>query len=193
MERKEEMMAEVLELVEARALVRLRNLLCEQNPADVAEIIGELKDKEIPLVFRILPKDLAGDAFSYMENDDRELLIRSFSDNELKEIVDELYVDDAADLVEEMPANVVQRILKNADPEMRSSINQILRYPEYSAGSIMTTEYVSLRPHMTVEEAILQMNLLGHQFFVFKDDQTNDTCVVYARKDGGYGLIVPEK
>ncbi len=85
-----------------------------------------------------------------MEPDAQELLIRGFSDNELKEVLDELYVDDAADIVEEMPANVVKRILKHADPEMRSSINQILRYPENSAGSIMTTEYVSLRPNMTI-------------------------------------------
>jgi magnesium transporter len=107
-----------------------------------------------------------------METEAQELLIRSFSDNELKEIVDELYVDDAADLVEEMPANVVKRILKQADPEMRRSINQILRYPEYSAGSIMTTEYVSLRPSMTVEEAILRIRRQG------VDKETIYTCYV---------------
>ncbi len=152
MERKEEIMAEVLELVEARALVRLRNLLCEQNPADVAEMIGELNDKEIPLVFRILPKDLAGDAFSYMENDDRELLIRSFSDVELREILDELWLDDTVDIIEEMPANVVTRILKNTDPAVRRQINELLKYPEDSAGSIMTVEYVSLKKDLTVAE-----------------------------------------
>ena len=110
-----------------------------------------------------------------MEPEAQALLIRSFSDNELKEIVDELYVDDAADLVEEMPANVVKRILKQADPEMRRSINQILRYPENSAGSLMTTEYVSLRPNMTVEEAILRIRRQG------LDKETIYTC--YVTKD----------
>ena len=107
-----------------------------------------------------------------MDPDAQELLIRGFSDNELKEIVDELYVDDAADLVEEMPANVVKRILKQADPDMRKSINQILRYPENSAGSLMTTEYVALRPEMTVEEAILRIRRQG------VDKETIYTCYV---------------
>ena len=111
------------------------------------------------------------------------MLIRGFSDNELREVLDELYVDDAADLVEEMPANVVKRILKHADPEMRSSINQILRYPEYSAGSIMTTEYVSLRPHMTVEEAILRIRRQG------VDKETIYTCYVTAKDRTLLGMV----
>ena len=110
-----------------------------------------------------------------MESDDQQLLIQGFSDNELKEVLDELYVDDAADLVEEMPANVVQRILRQADPEMRRSINQILQYPENSAGSLMTTEYVSLRPNMTVEESILRIRRQG------VDKETIYTC--YVTKD----------
>ena len=135
-------------------------------------LLAMLEDKQIPVMFRLLPKEQAAETFVEMEPDAQELLIRGFSDNELKEVLDELYVDDAADLVEEMPANVVQRILKNADPEMRSSINQILRYPEYSAGSIMTTEYVSLRPSMTVEEAILRIRRQG------VDKETIYTCYV---------------
>jgi magnesium transporter len=123
-------------------------------------------------MFRLLPKETAAETFVEMEPDAQELLIRGFSDNELKEVLDELYVDDAADIVEEMPANVVKRILKQADPEMRRSINQILRYPEYSAGSIMTTEYVSLRPSMTVEEAILRIRRQG------VDKETIYTCYV---------------
>ena len=118
-----------------------------------------------------------------MEPDDQELLIQGFSDNELKEVLDELYVDDAADLVEEMPANVVKRILKAADPEMRSSINQILRYPDYSAGSIMTTEYVSLRPNMTVGEAILRIRRQG------VDKETIYTCYVLAKDRTLTGLV----
>ena len=126
-------------------------------------------------MYRLLPKELAAETFVEMEPDDQEALIKSFSDAELKEVLDELYVDDAADIVEEMPANVVKRILKQADPEMRSSINQILRYPEYSAGSIMTTEYVSLRPNMTVEEAILRIRRQG------VDKETIYTCYVTAK------------
>ena len=162
-------MAERFEIVE-QALIRmledkkyatLRDILQTMNPADIAAVFNALEEDRIPLLFRLLPKELAAETFVEMEPDDQELLIRSFSDNELKEIVDELYVDDAADLVEEMPANVVKRILKQADPEMRRSINQILRYPDNSAGSIMTTEYVSLRPQMTVEEAILRIRRQG--------------------------------
>ena len=107
-----------------------------------------------------------------LDSDQQELLIRGFSDSELKEVIDELYVDDAVDIVEEMPANVVQRILTQAEPDMRKQINEILRYPENSAGSIMTTEYVSLRPGMTVEEAILRIRRTG------VDKETIYTCYI---------------
>ena len=142
-------MAERFEIVE-KAMVRmledkkyatLRDILITMNPSDVAAVFTGLEETKIPLLFRLLPKEQAAETFVEMEPDAQELLIKGFSDNELKEVLDELYVDDAADLVEEMPANVVKRILKQADPEMRNTINQILRYPEYSAGSIMTTEY----------------------------------------------------
>ena len=146
----------ILAMLEDKKYATLRDILATMNPSDVAGLFQDLEEKQIPVMFRLLPKELAAETFVEMEPDDQELLIRGFSDNELKEVLDELYVDDAADLVEEMLANVVKRILKAVDPEMRSSINQILRYPEYSAGSIMTTEYVSLRPHMTVEESILR-------------------------------------
>ena len=142
------------------------------NPSDVAAVFADLEDRQIPIMFRLLTKEQAAETFVEMEPDAQELLIRGFSDAELKEVLDELYVDDAADLVEEMPANVVKRILKNADPEMRSSINQILRYPEYSAGALMTTEYVSLRPAMTVEEAIRRIRRQG------VDKETIYTCYV---------------
>ena len=150
----------------------LRDILITMNPADIASLFSAADNEKIPLLFRLLPKELAAEAFVEMETEDQELLIKSFSDNELKEIVDELYVDDAAALVEEMPANVVKRILRQADPEMRSSINQILRYPDNSAGSIMTTEYVSLRPAMTVEESILRIRRQG------VDKETIYTCYV---------------
>lgn len=154
----------------------IRDILVTMNPADVAGVFEELEDeKVIPLLFRLLPKDQAAEAFVEMEPEHQELLIKGFSDSELKEVLDELYVDDAVDIVEEMPANVVRRILAAAAPEMRRDINGILRYPEDSAGSIMTTEYVSLRPAMTVGEAILRIRRTG------VDKETIYTC--YVTKD----------
>ena len=162
----------LMKMLEEKKYVTLRDLLVTMNPCDIAAVFAELEENQIPLMFRLLTKEQAAETFVEMDPDAQELLIRGFSDNELKEVVDELYVDDAADLVEEMPANVVKRILRQADPEMRKSINQILRYPDNSAGSIMTTEYVSLRPSMTVEEAILRIRRQG------VDKETIYTCYV---------------
>ena len=173
----------LLKMLEEKKYAALRDILLVMNPSDIAALFSGLEEQRIPLLFRLLPKELAAETFVEMETEDQEVLIRSFSDNELKEIVDELYVDDAADLVEEMPANVVKRILKQASPEMRRSINQILRYPEYSAGSIMTTEYVSLRPKMTVEEAILRIRRQG------VDKETIYTCYVTAPDRKLLGLV----
>ena len=173
----------ILSMLEGKKYATLRDILSTMNPSDVAGLFDGLEDKQIPLMYRLLPKELAAETFVEMEPDAQELLIRGFSDNELKEVLDELYVDDAADLVEEMPANVVKRILKTADPEMRKSINQILRYPDYSAGSIMTTEFVSLRPNMTVEEAILRIRRQG------VDKETIYTCYVLSKDRKLLGLV----
>ena len=173
----------LLQMLEDKKYATLRDILVTMNPSDVAGIFADLEEKQIPLMFRLLPKEQAAETFVEMEPEAQELLIRGFSDSELKEIVDELYVDDAADLVEEMPANVVRRILQQANPEMRSSINQILRYPENSAGSIMTTEYVSLRPNMTVEEAILRIRRQG------VDKETIYTCYVIDKDRILLGLV----
>ena len=173
----------LLAMLEEKKYATLRDILVTMNPIDIAGIFDGLEERQIPLLFRLLPKELAAETFVEMEPEAQELLIRGFSDNELKEVLDELYVDDAADLVEEMPANVVKRILKHADPEMRSSINQILRYPENSAGSIMTTEYVSLRPHMTVGEAILRIRRQG------VDKETIYTCYVTEKDRTLIGLV----
>ena len=171
-----EIVAQALEkMLDDKKYATVRDILLTMNPADIAAVFADMDEERLPLLFRLLPKETAAETFVEMEPDAQELLIRSFSDNELKQIVDELYVDDAADLVEEMPANVVKRILKQASPEMRKSINQILRYPENSAGSLMTTEYVSLRPQMTVEEAILRIRRQG------VDKETIYTC--YVTKD----------
>ncbi len=165
----------VVTMLEEKKYTVLREILITLNPVDIAVLFADLQDRKIPVLFRLLPKELAAETFVEMEPENQELLIQGFSDNELKEVLDELYVDDAADLVEEMPANVVQRILKQADPQLRLSINQILRYPENSAGSLMTTEYVALRPNMTVEEAILRIRRQG------VDKETIYTC--YVTKD----------
>ncbi len=159
-------------LLAERKYNTVRDILVTMNPSDIAYIFAELEEDRLPVFFRLLPKELAAETFIEMEPDAQELLIRGFSDSELREVVSELYVDDAVDLVEEMPANVVKRILSQADPQMRKEINEILRYPENSAGSIMTTEYVSLRPAMTVEEAILRIRRTGY------DKETIYTCYV---------------
>ena len=141
-------------LLENKKYSSLRDVLSSMNEADIAAMFSEVSSDSLPLLFRLLPKDLAADTFALMDTDEQELLIRGFSDNEIKEVFDELYVDDAADIVEEMPANVVKRILKNTEPDMRQMINEILKYPEDSAGSLMTTDYISLRPKMTISDAI---------------------------------------
>ena len=173
----------LLQMLESKKYATLRDMLATMNPSDVAGIFNDLEEKQVPLMFRLLPKELAAETFVEMEPDTQALLIQGFSDNELKEVLSELYVDDAADLVEEMPASVVRRILEQADPEMRSSINQILRYPENSAGSIMTTEYVALRPNMTVEESILRIRRQG------VDKETIYTCYVIAADRTLVGLV----
>ena len=162
----------LLRMLEDKKYTTLRDILTTMNPSDIAAIFDDLEERQIPIVFRLLPKEQAAETFVEMEPEAQELLIRGFSDNELKEVLSELYADDMADIVEEMPANVVKRILKNADPEMRNTINQLLRYPDNSAGSIMTTEYVTLRPEMTVEESILRIRRQG------VDKETIYTCYV---------------
>ena len=182
-ERFEIMEKALLQMLESKKYATLRDMLATMNPSDVAGIFNDLEEKQVPLMFRLLPKELAAETFVEMEPDTQALLIQGFSDNELKEVLSELYVDDAADLVEEMPASVVRRILEQADPEMRSSINQILRYPENSAGSIMTTEYVALRPNMSVEESILRIRRQG------VDKETIYTCYVIAADRTLVGLV----
>ncbi len=162
-------------LLAEKKYATLREILVTMNPADVAAIFNEMEEDRLPLLYRLLPKELAADTFVEMDQEAQELLIRGFSDSELKEVLDELFVDDAVDIIEEMPATVVKRILSQADPEMRRSINEILRYPESSAGSIMTTEYISFRPEMTVAEAITRIRRTGI------DKETIYTC--YVTKD----------
>ncbi|MCI6297871.1 MAG: magnesium transporter [Clostridiales bacterium] len=173
----------LLKMLDEKKYASLRDILVTMNPSDVAGLFDGLEEKQIPVMFRLLPKEQAAETFVEMEPEAQQLLIQGFSDNELREVLDELYVDDAADLVEEMPANVVRRILTQADPEMRSSINQILRYPENSAGALMTMEYVSLRPDMTVEESILRIRRQG------VDKETIYTCYVLSADRTLQGIV----
>ncbi len=159
-------------LLENKRYTTLRDIFITLQPADIAAMFDEMPEESLPLLFRLLPKELAADTFVEMDDDAQELLIHGFSDTELKEVVDELYVDDAVDLIEEMPANVVMRILRQADPEVRKQINEVLNYPEDSAGSIMTTEFVSLRPSMTVSDSIKRIRRTG------VDKETIYTCYV---------------
>ncbi|MBS6838791.1 MAG: magnesium transporter [Clostridiales bacterium] len=162
----------VNELLDSREFGRIRVLFTAMEPADIAELLGEIDEQRLPILFRILPKELAAETFVEMDSDEQELLINAFSERELHDVVEELFVDDAVDIIEEMPANVVKRILRHTDSEMRNSINEILRYPKDSAGSIMTTEYVSLKKDMTVSEAFDRIRRTG------VDKETIYTCYV---------------
>ena len=159
-------------LLEEKKYSTIKDVLVTMNPADIAAIFEDVDEERLPLLFRLLPKELAAETFVEMEPEQQEILVEGFSDRELHEVMDELFVDDAVDLVEEMPANVVKRILAQADPKMRREINEILRYPEDSAGSIMTTEYVNLHPSMTVGDAIDRIRRTG------VDKETIYTCYV---------------
>lgn len=167
-----DMLDKILELLENKDFPQLGNLLKDMNPADVAELFEDLPREKMTLVFRLLPKELAADAFAYMNPDEQTVLVEAFSDKELHDVVNELYVDDAADMIEEMPANLVKRILRHTDAETRVLINQILNYPKDSAGSIMTMEYVDLKRGMTVEEAFDRIRAIG------VEKETVYTCYV---------------
>lgn len=152
-ENRNDKIVEIVDYLEEKKFSQLKPLLAELEPADLAEIFSELDDKDVPIVFRLLPKELAAETFVEMGSTQQELLISSFSDKELKLMLDELFVDDTVDLIEEMPANVVKRILLQADSETRKEINEILKYPKDSAGSLMTTECISLHEDMTVRQS----------------------------------------
>ena len=159
-------------LLEEKKFNTLRDILVTMKPYDIAAVFEDLQDEKTPILFRILPKELAAESFVEMDDETQQFLIHGFSDSELKEVVDELFVDDAVDLIEEMPANVVKRILRQADKDMRKQINELLKYPEDSAGSIMTTEFIMLRPDMTAEMAIKRIRRTG------VDKETIYTCYV---------------
>ena len=161
----------------------MRELLSDMNPADIAQILGEVPEKELPVIFRILPKELAAEVFVEMDSEMQQLLIEAFSDTELREVMDELFMDDTVDIIDEMPATVANRILRQTDAKTRKMINQLLAYPEDSAGSIMTTEYVDLKKNMTVDEAFDRIREVG------LDTETIYTCYVVDRGRHLIGII----
>ena len=173
----------ITSLIESKKYGTLRDILVTMNAADIAALFEDLEPELLPRLFRLLPKELAADTFVEMDSDSQEMLIKGFSDSELKEVIDELYIDDAVDIVEEMPANVVKRILAQADPDTRKLINELLKYPDDSAGSMMTTEYVELRPNWTVEDAIKTIRRTGI------DKETINICYVTRADRTLYGFV----
>ena len=152
---------DILSMLENRQFRELREVLSSMHPVDIAELLEEIEEKQMILIFRILDKDEAAEVFTEMNNDIREVLLNALTDSEIKEVVDEMYLDDVADLLEEMPANVVDHLLMATDENTRKQVNELLKYPEDSAGSIMNVEYIAFSKEMTVEEAILKIRQVG--------------------------------
>ena len=161
----------------------LKKILNELNSADIPGILEEFDKEDVIRIFRLLSKEQAGEAFSYMESDMREKLLEDLTDRELKSVIDELFMDDTVDLIEEMPSNVVKRILKLVNKEDRNTINELLKYPEDSAGSIMTTEFIDLKENMTAEQALKRIRKIG------TDSETIYTCYVLTEKRILKGII----
>ena len=152
---------EILALLELRQYKELKDVLEEMHPVDLAEMMEDFEDKQIILVFRLLQKEEAAETFTYMNSDTREVLLNALTDSEIKEVMEEMYLDDTVDVLEELPANVVDRLLLATDEETRAQINELLKYPEDSAGSIMNVEYIAFQKDMTEEEAILKIRQVG--------------------------------
>lgn len=166
------MTEQILELLQKKQYTGLKEILSETEPADIACMFDDLPAEDMPLLYRLLPKELAAEVFVELDADMQEMLIHGFSDSELKEVLDELYLDDAVDIIEEMPANVVKRIIRHTEPEMRNHINEVLNYPKDSAGSVMTIELVDLKENMTVRDAFTRIRRTG------LDKETIYTCYV---------------
>ena len=168
----DEITEKISNLFEEKKYSQIKESVAEMNSADIALIFEEIPEDKRLLLFRLLPKEEASDAFVELDGDTQEALIRAFSDNELKEVIDELYLDDTVDIIEEMPATIVKRILRSTDAETRASINALLKYPEDSSGSIMTPEFVDLKKDNTVEDAFKRIRRTG------VDKETIYTCYV---------------
>ena len=176
-------MEALIDLVETKQYTSLRQEMAEMNEADIASFLQELDESDMLKIFRILPKDMAADVFSYLDIDAQQMIITSLSDKEATNIINNLMSDDAADLFEEMPSNVVKRLLANADPDARRDINHLLMYPEDSAGTLMTVEYVDLKENQTVEQAIARIRKVG------VDSETINICYVVDGKRNLVGTV----
>ena len=177
------MINDIIELITEKQYTKLKAILSDMEPVDIAQLFEDLPERYMPLLYRLLPKESAAEVFVELDSDTQEMLIRGFSDTELKDVLDELYLDDAVDIIEEMPANVVKRIIKHTAPEMRNSINEILKYPKDSAGSIMTIEFIELKEDMTVRDAFTKIRRTG------VDKETIYTCYVTDRNRVLKGLV----
>ena len=174
---------ELTELLDKRDMKQLQRRMEEMNEFDVAEFLTEIEDNRMPMVFRLLSKETAADVFANVEAPEQERIINSITDSELAGIIEELYVDDAVDMMEEMPANVVRRVMRAATPATRSLINQYLRYPENSAGSIMTSEFVDLKKYMNVKESFARIRRIG------EDKETIYVCFVISADRKLEGIV----
>lgn len=183
MDDKTDVYNKIFVLIENKKFLELKQILSDMQPADIAEIFDDANSKDIPVIFRILPKELAAEVFVNLESDMQQLLIDAFSDKELREVIDELFMDDTVDIIEEMPATVAKRILKHTDSDTRRMINQLLDYPEDSAGSIMTTEYIDLKKDMTVNEAFDRIRKIGI------DTETIYSCYVISSRRKLIGTV----
>lgn len=177
------MINDIIELITEKQYTKLKAILSDMEPIDIAQLFDDLPERYMPLLYRLLPKESAAEVFVELDSDTQEMLIRGFSDTELKDVLDELYLDDAVDIIEEMPSNVVKRIIKHTAPEMRHSINEILKYPKDSAGSIMTIEFIDLKEDMTVRDAFTKIRRTG------VDKETIYTCYVTDRNRVLKGLV----
>jgi magnesium transporter len=177
------MINDIIELITQKQYTKLKAILSDMEPVDIAQLFDDLPEQYMPLLYRLLPKESAAEVFVELDSDTQEMLIRGFSDTELKDVLDELYLDDAVDIIEEMPSNVVKRIIQHTAPEMRHSINEILKYPKDSAGSIMTIEFIDLKEDMTVHDAFTRIRRTG------LDKETIYTCYVTDRNRVLKGLV----
>ena len=174
---------ELMQLLDNRDMKQLQRRMEEMNEFDVAEFLSELDDNRMPMVFRLLTKETAAEVFANFEAPDQEKIINSITDSELAGIIEELYVDDAVDMMEELPANVVKRAMRTATPATRNLINQYLRYPENSAGSIMTSEFIDLKKYMSVKESLARIRRIG------EDKETIYVCFVISADRKLEGIV----
>ncbi len=176
-------MENILSYLENNQLAKLKEVLIEENPVDIAELFEDLPKDQCLKLFRILPKDLAAETFSYLSSEKQQEIVENITDEEIKHIINEMFIDDTVDFIEEMPANIVDKILQNTSPDTRKLINQFLKYPENSAGSVMTVEYVSLKSDMNIGQALNHIKKVGI------NNETIDICYVIDNQRKLVGFI----